>query len=96
MAAQKYRHICEVCGRTEILTPDEAFEAGWDYPPRMGAFGVISARVCPYCPITETLWWQLAANHVDPNKLPAHHLKTLLRILCEPYSIIPEDEENDP
>ena len=31
-------HICEVCGKTEILTPDEAFNDGWDYPPRMGGF----------------------------------------------------------
>lgn len=42
MHPQKYKHICEVCGRCEILTPEEAFQAGWDYPPRMGFFGVLS------------------------------------------------------
>ena len=31
----KLRHICEVCGKEEILTPEEAFEKGWDYPPMM-------------------------------------------------------------
>lgn len=33
---RKLIHICEVCGKTEILTPEEAFNDGWDYPPRMG------------------------------------------------------------
>lgn len=27
----KLKHICEVCGRAEILTPEEAYRAGWDY-----------------------------------------------------------------
>lgn len=36
--AKKLIHICEVCGKTEILTPEEAFNDGWDYPPRMGGF----------------------------------------------------------
>ena len=34
---KKLIHICEVCGKTEILTPEEAFNEGWDYPPRMGS-----------------------------------------------------------
>ena len=33
---RKLIHICEVCGKTEIMTPEEAFNYGWDYPPRMG------------------------------------------------------------
>ena len=36
---KKLIHICEVCGKTEILTPEEAFNEGWDYLPRMGGFG---------------------------------------------------------
>ena len=43
------RHICEVCGRTEILTPEEAHSQGWDYPPKMGRFRIISPRTCPNC-----------------------------------------------
>ena len=39
--AKKLIHICEVCGKTEILTPEEAFNEGWDYPPRMGDFGIV-------------------------------------------------------
>ena len=38
---KKLIHICEVCGKTEILTPEEAFNEGWDYPPRMGDFGIV-------------------------------------------------------
>ena len=41
--AKKLIHICEVCGKTEILTPEEAFNDGWDYPPRMGGFGIVGA-----------------------------------------------------
>ena len=41
------KHICEVCGVEEILTPKTGFEAGWDYPPKMGAFGIIGPRTCP-------------------------------------------------
>ena len=26
--------------KTEILTPEEAFNEGWDYPARMGRFGI--------------------------------------------------------
>ena len=32
---KKLIHICEVCGKKEIMTPEEAFLDGWDYPPRM-------------------------------------------------------------
>jgi hypothetical protein len=53
-------HICEVCGVEEILTPEAAYEAGWDYPPRMGAFGVISPRICPHCLVNQTVWWAVA------------------------------------
>lgn len=37
---RKLIHICEVCGKTEIMTPEAAFNDGWDYPPRMGPFGL--------------------------------------------------------
>ena len=52
----RLRHICEVCGRTENLTPQEAFDEGWDYPPRMGSFGIVSPRTCPDCSMMDTAW----------------------------------------
>lgn len=39
---RKFEHICEVCGITKVMTPQEAFEEGWDYPPLMGSFGVVN------------------------------------------------------
>ena len=48
---KKNRYICEVCGKVKILTTDEAFEKGWDHPPFIGEFGVVSPRTCP-----DVLW----------------------------------------
>ncbi len=85
----KLIHICEVCGKTEIMTPDEAFEKGWDYPPRMGAFGVVSPRTCEYCTMNKTVWWALVSEHKTVKELSNEQLATLARIQAEPESIIP-------
>ena len=82
------RHICETCGTDEILDSTDAFELGWDYPPRMGTFGLISARTCPNCPISGTLWWALAVDKTDVAELSETQKKTLERILNEPESIL--------
>ncbi len=81
----KLYHICEVCDKSEILTSDEAFDAGWDYPPRMGQFGVVSARTCPNCLIDKTVWWQLMQGN---SRLDERQLEVVRRILGEPESII--------
>ena len=52
---KKLIHICEVCGKTEILTPEEAFNEDWDYPQRMGGFGIVGPRTCGDCPIYRTV-----------------------------------------
>ena len=84
----KLIHICEVCGREEILDSEEAFEQGWDYPPKMGKFGVLSPRTCPNCNITDTVWWKLQNNLVD--KITEKDLETIDRIIKEPESIMAE------
>lgn len=81
-------HICESCGKTELLTPDEAFKAGWDYPPRMGAFGILSPRTCPTCTIYKTVYWELTANGKDVGDLSRKQQETIVRILNEPESIM--------
>jgi hypothetical protein len=81
------RHICEVCGLEQVLTPEAAFDAGWDHPPRMGAMGVISPRTCPDCPINRTVWWALAMDGYTPDMLSAAQRATVERILDEPGSI---------
>lgn len=87
----KLKHICEVCGKTEVLTPEDAFNAGWDYPPKLGAFGIVSPRTCPDCTIEKTLWWKLACEKIDPKDLSEKDKETLNRIINEPKSILVED-----
>lgn len=57
--ATKRTYECEVCGKTEELTQLEAFEAGWDYPPFIGEWGVVSPRTCGSCTMLDTAWWAL-------------------------------------
>ena len=85
------RHICENCGKEELLTSEEAFRQGWDYPPQMGAFAVISPRTCGDCRINSTLWWELSSNNTLVSELSEKHIQTLNRILTEPGSILPKE-----
>lgn len=87
------RHICEVCGRTEILTPQEAFDQGWDYPPMMGSFGIISPRTCPNCSIMDTVWAALTLHGKNVDELAGHQKQTIERIVSEPESILVEYRE---
>lgn len=87
------RHVCEVCGKTQILTPAEAFDAGWDYPPRMGQFGVISPRTCGDCPMSETVWAALMLHGRSREDLTEAQLDALARILAEPMSITVDGED---
>ena len=89
------RHICENCGKEELLTSEEGHDTGWDYPPRMGSFGVISARTCGSCTIDTTLWWQLEVLKTPVEKLSEKHLQTLERILSEPMSILPSRDTQE-
>jgi hypothetical protein len=66
---EQLRHVCEVCRHEEVLTPEAAYQAGWDHPPRMGKLGVISPRTCPNCPINQTVWRALAMDHYTPDML---------------------------
>lgn len=83
-----YTHICEVCGKTEDLEAEVGFDAGWDYPPRMGAFKVLSPRTCPNCPINKTLWWRITAEGSNI-ELTDEDEVFLRRVNSEPESIIP-------
>ena len=93
--AEKLIHICEVCGKTEVLTPEEAFHEGWDYPPRIGGFGIVGPRTCGDCPINLTVWWALVSEKKSVSELSQQQKETIKRIQGEPESIIPR-EENRP
>ncbi|MBP3197161.1 MAG: hypothetical protein J6N21_09180 [Butyrivibrio sp.] len=82
-------HICEVCGKAKIMTSEQAFEEGWDYPPKMGSFGVVSPRTCGECCIKDTLWWALVNEKKSVEDLSENQLVVLSRIQHEPESITP-------
>lgn len=83
------RHICENCGKEELISVEEAFNEGWDYPPKMGKFRVISPRTCGNCTINTTLWWELEINKKSMDDLNEKQMETLIRIMNEPRSILP-------
>ncbi len=64
-------------------------DEGWDYPPKMGSFGVISPRTCGDCNMTKTLWWALVQEKNKIEELSPEQLVVLKRIQNEPASIIP-------
>jgi hypothetical protein len=82
------RHICEVCGLVKIMSPEEGYDQGWDYPPEMGQFKIVSPRTCGDCGINGTLWWALSVEGKQPSDLAENQLETLNRILQEPESIM--------
>lgn len=85
------RCICEVCCKAQVLTPEQAFKKGWDYPPTFGEFTEIFPRTCGSgtCGINGTLWWALNMEGKQLADLNAKQLETLHRILREPGSIAP-------
>lgn len=86
------RHVCEVCGVEQVLTPEAAYEAGWDYPPKMGVFGIISPRTCPNCPMAGTVWAALVLEQRSREDLTEEQLDVVARILAEPMSIMVTDD----
>ena len=80
----EFLHICEVCEAGVSLDPDTAFDLGWDYPPRIYIFGVVSPRTCPDCSIEKTVWWALVVDKIEQSKLNDRHVRALERILQEP------------
>lgn len=91
---QKLIHICEVCGKTKVMTPEQAFNEGWDYPPRMGSFGVVSPRTCGNCPITDTLWMALQTGSIKRiQDMTIEQRVVLARIQNEPASITPKGSD---
>ena len=79
----KHVYVCEVCGKTETLTEEEAYNEGWDYPPFMGTYGVLSARTCPDCPIEKTLWYRSLTGSATLENLTKKDKDLLTRIFME-------------
>lgn len=77
-----FQHICEVCGLTVLLTGDIAYELGWDYPPKMGEWGIVSPRTCGNCAMTDTVWWAITQG-ARTKDLSDHQLEVVRRILVD-------------
>ena len=84
---EKFKHICEVCGKEEILTSEEAYAEGWDYPPFMGTFGIVSPRTCPDCSMKETAWFALTCKKKPLAELSEKQRAAVNRILTEPEEL---------
>lgn len=80
---EAFEHWCEVCGKTEVMTSEEAYRTGWDFPPRMGQWGVISPRTCGACPMNRTVWWALAMDGYDLKQLSPEQRTVAARIVAE-------------
>ncbi len=87
----RFWHYCEVCGKKELLTADEAYEQGWDYPPGIYFFRFLSPRKCGNCSIVETLWCKLATGKKNISELTGGEWETLKRIWNEPESLMPTE-----
>lgn len=81
------RHVCEVCGADEVLTPEAAYQAGWDYPPSTGEFGILGPRTCAHCPNNRTVWWAVTVDGYSADMLTPIQQATIVRILGEPDSV---------
>lgn len=88
---EPHEYECETCGRKDTLTEKEAFDAGWDYPPFIGIWGVLSPRTCGNCMIDTTAYWAVilaskGGKPVDVETLDERHQATIRRIAMEPAS----------
>lgn len=97
MNERPFWHYCEVCGKKEFITAQEAFDNGWDYPPDIGYFGLLGPRTCGNCQLTDTLYWKVHTGKKIPlpivveGELTPKELVTWRRIKAEPESLLIEE-----
>lgn len=82
LPVMEHEFICEVCGLTEMLTDELAYTSGWDYPPFVGVWAIISPRACPDCDMTDTAWWALQTG-TSPDDLTDKQKEAVERIIYE-------------
>ena len=73
--------------KTAGLTLEEAYESGWDYPPFMSTYGVISVRTCPDCHVMETAWAALMLRKVPCEELTDSQKEVVRRINGKPENM---------
>lgn len=96
MKVRPFWHYCEVCGKKEFITAETAYNAGWNYPPNMGYFGLLGPRKCGDCSLEDTLFWKVHTNGSLPivmeGTLTSEELVTWRRIKAEPESLLCEED----
>ena len=92
MNHRAFWHYCEVCGKKEYITAEEAYQRGWDYPPKIGYFGLLGPRTCGGCQLKDTLYWKVTTQNKLPivleSKLTPEEKITWNRIKEEPESLL--------
>lgn len=98
---ERYWHVCNGCGKREILSSKEAFEQGWDYPgpdgiykiaPNYG-FGMIAPRTCGNCTINmDKLYWGLVTKQETIEEVVNQKQDMFERIQNEPWSLLALEE----
>lgn len=96
MKNEPFWHYCEVCGKKEFITVEEAYNTSWDYPPNMGVFGLLSPRKCGNCSITDTIFREINSSGKIPivfdDNPSEEELITWRRIKGEPESLLVEEK----
>lgn len=95
MSTRPFWHYCEVCGTKIFCTAQEAFKAGWDYPPKIGSFGLLGPRTCGKCAWNDTLFIKVHKQTIPiviEKNLTEKELKTWQRIKNEPESLLDEEK----
>lgn len=96
MNSRPFWHYCEVCGTKVFCTAQEAYGAGWDYPPQIGSFGLLGPRTCGRCSMTDTLFFKVYQQKIPivfENALTEKELQTWQRIKKEPESLLDEEKQ---
>lgn len=95
MNSRPFWHYCESCGAKIYCTAQEAFDNGWDYPPRIGTFGVLGPRTCGNCTMIDTLYLKVMKQKIPlviESNLTEKELRTWYRIKNEPESLLEEEK----
>ncbi len=95
MNSRPFWHYCESCGTKVFCTAQEAYDEGWDYPPRIGTFGVLGPRTCGNCCMINTLYLKVMRQKIPiiiKSNLTENELRTWQRIKNEPESLLEEEK----
>lgn len=95
MNSRPFWHYCESCGTKVFCTAQEAYDEGWDYPPKIGTFGVLGPRTCGNCCMINTLYLKVMRQKIPiiiKSNLTENELRTWQRIKNEPESLLEEEK----